>query len=225
MDNGIKVSKNTLKRFLKKLGYSYKRARKSINKCNKEAFDKAKEYIATLKKDILKTKNQNLYFFDESSFSLLPNIPYGWSPKKETIKIESSHSTSIKVLGSLGLDNTLKAYKTHSSINSDIVIETFDKFIQDLPKDEKVTVILDNAPTHRSNKFKDKIKDWKKKGLTLYFLPPYSPELNRIEILWRFIKYHWIEIKDYSSINSLEIYIDKVLRSYGSDKAYEINFR
>ena len=224
LNDGIEVSKNTLKRFLKKLGYSYKRARKSITKHNKEAFAEAKEDIVLLKKEILEDKNQNLYFFDESSFSLTPNVPYGWSPKKETIEIESSRSTSLKVLGFLGLDNQLKAYTTYSSVNSDVVIGIFDDFVKKLPKDEKATVILDNAPTHTSNKFQDKIEDWKKNGLTLYFIPPYSPELNRIEILWRFMKYHWIEIKDYASTDFLEEYIHGVLSSYGVGGSYEINF-
>lgn len=209
---------------MRKLGYSYKRARRSINKCDKEAFKKAKEEIILLKNEISKDKDRNLYFFDESSFSLTPNVPYGWSPKNETIELESSRSTSLKVLGFLGVDNQLKAYTTYSSVDSDMVIAIFDNFIDNLPKGEKAIVILDNAPTHTSNKFQDNIQEWKEKGLTLYFIPPYSPELNRIEILWRFMKYHWIQIKDYASTDSLELYIDGVLKSYGSDGIYEINF-
>lgn len=122
------------------------------------------------------------------------------------------------------MDNQLKAYTTYSSVNSDVVIEIFDNFVENLPKGEKATVILDNAPTHTSNKFKDKIEAWEENGLTLYFIPPYSPELNIIEILWRFMKYHWIEIKDYASTDSLEKYIHGVLCSYGVGGNYEINF-
>ena len=156
---------------------------------------------------------------------MTPNVPYGWSPKKETIEIESSRSTSLKVLGFLSLDNQLKAYTTYSSVNSDIVIGVFDDFVKSLPKGEKAIVILDNAPTHTSNKFQDKIDNWKEKGLSLYFIPAYSPELNRIEILWRFMKYRWVEIKDYASTDALENYVHRVLKSYGVDKTYEINFR
>jgi transposase len=35
----------------------------------------------------------------------------------------------------------------------------------------------------------------KKQGVTLYFLPPYSPELNRIEKLWHLMKYTWMNVK------------------------------
>ena len=77
-------------------------------------------------------------------------------------------------------------------------------------------MILDNAPTHRSKKFKDKIEEWKKKGLTIYFLPPYSPHLNKIEILWKFMKYYWFELKNYFSFDNLWAYVERSLGFYGN---------
>jgi len=35
-----------------------------------------------------------------------------------------------------------------------------------------------------------KIQDWREKDVLSYFLHPYSPELNLIEILWKRIKYN-----------------------------------
>jgi len=166
----------------------------------------------------------NLYYFDESSFSLSPNIPYGWSAKNETIMLEATRSKSLKVLGFLGLDNQLKAYTTTGTINSYFLIAIFDDFVKQLPKNSKTIVILDNAPIHTSNLFQNKIEEWEEQGLILYFLPTYSPQLNRIEILWRFMKYHWIEIKDYASFQTLENYIHDVLARYGKSDGFEINF-
>jgi len=209
---------------LKRLGYSYKRARASITKQDKSIIEEAKKEIEHFKSEVDKDENLNLYYFDESSFSLSPNIPYGWSPKNETIMLEATRSKSLKVLGFLGLDNQLKAYTTTGTVTSDVVIAIFDDFLEQLPKNSKTIVILDNAPTHTSNLFQDKIEEWEEHGLILYFLPTYSPQLNRIEILWRFMKYHWIEIKDYASTNALENYIDRILSTYGMDNGVEINF-
>jgi hypothetical protein len=33
--------------------------------------------------------------------------------------------------------------------------------------------------------------------LIIKYLPPYSPELNLIEILWRFMKYYWLPFSAY----------------------------
>jgi len=209
---------------LKSLGYSYKRARAKITKCDKKAFQEAKKEIEHFKEEVKKDDLLHLYFFDESSFSLSPNIPYGWSQKNETINLEANRSKSIKVLGFLGLDNQLKSYMTTGSIDSTFLITVFDDFVANLPNKSKTIVILDNAPTHTSKLFQAKIEEWKTKGLILYFLPPYAPQLNRIEILWKFMKYHWIKISDYASTQTLEDYIYRVLSSYGKHEKFEINF-
>lgn len=206
------------------MGYSYKRARASITKQDKTIIEEAQKEIEHLKSEVSKDKSLSLYYFDESSFSLSPNIPYGWSPKNETIQLEASRSKSLKVLGFLGLDNQLKAYTTTGTITSEFVIAIFDDFVAELPKKSKTIIILDNAPTHRSNLFQDKIEEWEEEGLIFYFLPTYSPQLNRIEILWRFMKYNWIQIKDYASTLTLENYIYLVLANYGEGNKFEINF-
>jgi transposase len=48
-----------------------------------------------------------------------------------------------------------------------------------------LTIILDNASVHTAKAIKPVLEQLRQKGLTLYLPPPYSPELNRIEILWR----------------------------------------
>ncbi|NNM59570.1 MAG: IS630 family transposase, partial [Legionellales bacterium] len=54
------------------------------------------------------------------------------------------------------------------------------------------------------------------------YLPPYSPELNLIEILWRFMKYSWISFSAYSCFNSLKTEIERVLCEVGMK--YKITF-
>lgn len=58
-------------------------------------------------------------------------------------------------------------------------------------------------------------------GLRFYFLPPYSPELNRIEMLWRKMKYEWLPFKAFEP-DELEQAIDEILAGFG-DK-YTLTF-
>jgi len=58
--------------------------------------------------------------------------------------------------------------------------------------------------------------------LKIFRLPSYSPELNLIEILWRFIKYEWIELQAYKSWNDFVEYIENVIKNFGIK--YKINF-
>jgi transposase len=83
-------------------------------------------------------------------------------------------------------------------------------------------LVTDNASIHTSEAVQAKIPAWEKKGLAIFYLPAYSPELNLIEILWRFMKYEWIEFWAYTSWDQLVAYVEEVLKHYG-DK-YKINF-
>ena len=91
-------------------------------------------------------------------------------------------------------------------------------------KGEKPRVlILDNAKIHRSKKMQAKLAEWEEKGFYIFHLPPYSPHLNIIEILWRKIKYEWLKPEDYLSFESLTKAIREILSNLGT--AYKINFQ
>ena len=96
----------------------------------------------------------------------------------------------------------------------------FDAFSLTLNKPS--VIILDNAPIHHSQIFKDEIGKWEKRGLFLYYLPKYSPELNLIEILWKHIKYYWLPISAYKGFAFLREELNKVLKNIG--KSYKILF-
>ena len=70
--------------------------------------------------------------------------------------------------------------------------------------------------------FKSNLERWEKEGLYLLYLPPYSPELNLIEILWREMKYRWVDIEALLSFDTLSVHIKKLLDGFGSE--YVINF-
>jgi transposase len=84
------------------------------------------------------------------------------------------------------------------TLNSEKITGIFDGFVTKITK--QTIVVIDNAPVRHSKMFEAKIEDWKKQDLYLYFLPPYSPELNLIENLWRFIKYDWLKFEAYKDL-------------------------
>jgi transposase len=77
-----------------------------------------------------------------------------------------------------------------------------------------VVVVLDNASIHKSEAVTAKMENWERRGLMLYFLPPYSPELNLIEILWRKIKYEWIHNSAHEGMVFLRSAIRDILESF-----------
>ena len=114
----------------------------------------------------------------------------------------------------------LDAYIFEGRITSEVVISCLDKFAENLTV--KTIVVINKASFHTSKKIQEKISEWQEKKLEIFWLPSYSPEMNLIEILWRFMKYEWIEIDAYSSWQNLVNYVEKVIRDFG--EKYVINF-
>lgn len=217
------ISMSTLKRLAKKLGFTWKRARKSLkSKRDQGNFDEAKLEIQSLL-ELAEVGEIALYYFDGSCFSLTPNVPYAWQEKNTTIELETSRSKNINVLGFMSATgDELVPYCFEDSVNSDVIIACFNSFAKNLDPKKQSFVVLDNAPTHKSNAFNAMIDEWEEQGLYLYFLPPYSPELNKIEILWRFMKYQWLPFSSTESMKTLRKNLYEILSNIGGK--YQVTF-
>jgi transposase len=73
-------------------------------------------------------------------------------------------------------------------------------------------IVLHRASIHTSNAIFEHFEEGKERDLTIFELPSYSPELNLIELLWRSIKYEWLEIDAYSSWESLVSSVERILK-------------
>ena len=95
----------------------------------------------------------------------------------------------------------MTTYQTEKSINSETIIQYLDNFADSITKN--TVVVLDNATWHTAKNVQEKIELWEKQGLFIFYLPPYSPHLNFIEILWRKMKVEWLLPKDFENKQSL----------------------
>jgi len=75
---------------------------------------------------------------------------------------------------------------------------------------------------HTCDNFRKNIDKWEKQGFFIQNIPAYSPELNKIEILWRKIKYEWLDFSAYESFKALKNALYDILANVGQD--YHINF-
>ncbi|WP_192501062.1 IS630 family transposase [Flavobacterium sp. PL002] len=202
------------------MGYKWKRARLSLKgKRNEEQFRFKQEQIETLK-SLEDSGYIDLYFGDQSHFVLSPNVPYAWQTKDNPILLPAAKGKYQNVVGLMTRKNKLYFEILETTFDSDRVISFMNGFVEQTNK--KTIVILDNSPIHKSKKFMAKIEQWKEKDVLIYFLPPYSPELNLIEILWRRIKYQWLVFDAYKSFENLKEKLNFVLTNFGTK--YDIKF-
>lgn len=217
---GLKVSKDTLKRLLKTLKMSWHRIRRVPKK-------KPAPLIYELKKAELAQLKQaenrgeiDLFFGDESGFCLNSSTPYAWQSADLPLEIPTGRGSRLNVIGFLSRKQILHAWTFDCAINSHIVISCLDILADKINK--KTVVVLDQASFHTSAAVTAKLAEWRDKNLHLFFLPVYSPQLNLIEILWRFMKYYWITLAAFTDWKHLVEYVKNVILFYGS--LYEINF-
>ena len=163
----------------------------------------------------------DLYFGDESGFCLTPSVPYGWILIGHNQEITQKDSKRLNVLGFLSLNQHLYTFHTEGYVNSEFVIKAIDQLAEGLTKPR--VIVLDNAPMHRAKLFYDQIQKWEEKELYIFFLPKYSPHLNRIEILWRMVKYKWLKPKDYRTFKAMKKKIFYIFEHLADE--YFINFK
>ena len=216
----INVSKETIKRIIKNFEMRWKRMKRGTSKDQAEWELEIKMPHLKELKERDKKGEIDLRYLDETGFSLGPNIPYAWQEKGKRINLRSRRSKRINVLGLMNRNNELVYEIYQETIDSEKVISFLDKFSHNLEK--STVVVMDQASIHTSDKFLEKVEEWKKKNLEIFWLPAYSPKENLIEILWKFIKYEWIEIDAYQNLKSLLNYLKKVLDNFGQE--YAINF-
>jgi transposase len=219
---GKLISGDTLRTLLTAEHYIWKRMRRSTRARRDETeFRAAGAELARLRATALGAKSPfELWYYDEAGFTLQPSIPYAWQQVGQRLELAAAHGPRQNVLGFFNLHNQFHAFAFQGPIDSNTVIHCFDLFRQQQQK--PALVVVDNAPIHTSEDFEEELDRWQKDDLYVKFLPPYCPELNLIELLWRKIKYEWLPLDAYQNFKTLTASLFAVLKGIGSK--YRITF-
>ena len=117
-----------------------------------------------------------LYFQDEMRYGLLSNVRRSWSKVDARAILPHQHAFENRYLFSAVAPLTGDSFHIMSIDGMDSI--AMNVFLTELKRqhpNEHVFVVVDNAPCHKPKWVRDI------EGLTVIFLPPYSPELNPAE--------------------------------------------
>jgi transposase len=219
---GNLISGEPLRPLLTPERYVWKRLRRSTRARRAEAeLRVAEAEVAQWRATALGDKRLlDLGYYDEAGVTLPPSIPSAWQRIGPRLELASAHGPRPNVLGFFNLHNQCHAFALPGPIASHPVIHCFDLFRQQQQK--PALVVVDNAPIHTSEDFEEELERWQKDDLHVKFLPPYCPELNLSEILWRKIKYEWLPWDAYLNFKTLTASLFDVLKGVGSK--YRITF-
>jgi transposase len=162
----------------------------------------------------------DLYYGDESRVSMEPCVPYGWQFPGENVFMPTSKGRGLNCFALLSRANDLVFETTRQAITSEFIIGQLERLSFSIKK--LTVVVLDNARVHTAKKVEARRGFWQKRGLMIFYLPPYSAHLNIAEILWRKLKYEWLQGDDYLTTEGLFYQVRQALAAVG--KGLKIQF-
>lgn len=157
----------------------------------------------------------DLYYGDESHICTEGYVPYGWQFRGEDVYIPSERGLRLNIFGMIDRNNRYEGFSTTENMTADKVADFLDRLSLRIRKN--TFVVLDNASVHRCKLMWELRPIWEKRGLYLFFLPPYSPHLNIAETLWRILKGKWLRPADYCSTDSILYATNRALAALGSE--------
>jgi transposase len=184
------------RKLLHRLGFCYRKPQTRPCKLNTQ---KQAEHIQRYNeiKSRQKKENSAIYFADAVHPTLSAKPSYGWMRKgKPKTLLTGSSSKRVNIHGALDIQNQDVITHSADTINANSTIKLLTRIRDKNKHRSKIYVILDNSRSHHSKKVKAWL-EWNKK-IELVFLPPYSPNLNTIERLWKFMNKKIINNNYYS---------------------------
>jgi transposase len=180
----VKYSTKGMTNLLGRMGFVYKKPKAIPGKADRKEQEKFIQKYRKLKRE--KQKQDKIYFVDGAHPLHNPILQYGWIKSGEEKYIETNTGRNrLNINGAYNVEGKKVIAREDESINAQSTIKLLLQLLSIQPKG-KLYVILDNARYYRSELVKDFLK--KNSRIKFIFLPPYSPNLNLIERIWKFVK-------------------------------------
>jgi transposase len=168
---------------------------------------KEEEYPAIHK--AAKAAGGTILFCDEAGIRTDYHSGTTWAPVGQTPVVRGTGDRkSLNMISAISPRGKIHFSFLPGNLNSEIFIDYLKKLMHDIPG--PIFLIVDGYPSHKS---KDTLRfvQSTEGRLNLFFLPPYSPELNPDEWVWKSIKHDWVGKIASRSIVEMRNGIDKAV--------------
>ena len=178
----VQYTVSGMTKWLKDQGFRYKQPKVMPAKADAQTQEALMESYLNLVADT--PQDEPILFMDAVHPTMATKISHGWIKKGQDKPIATTASrTRVNIIGAIEL-KTLAVIRDVDveTVNAQAVLTGFGKRKQHHPNAPKIHLILDKAGYHRSQELQ---KGATLRNIVLHFLPPYSPNLNPIERLWK----------------------------------------
>lgn len=216
---GIQISRSKARTMLQRAGLSWKKCKKLLTKADP---DKRAAYAAQLEGlfTAMCQGKVRLIYIDEVHLHQDMDLGYSWSTRGEADWVPSHSpglSAKLNWYGAYDFTDGQCFLWENGRCNSDNTIGFLQALSQWLEQSESalpVCIIMDGAPWHRSHRVYSAADDL---GIELVRLPAYSPDLNPIEGLWKWMREDITQRHCHSSLAALANACHKFIDRINSD--------
>ncbi|WP_148662818.1 IS630 family transposase [Scytonema hofmannii] len=172
------ISDRTISRALKKIGFTRKKTYgyRERDEAKRQTFI---DQLSTL-------PSEKIVYLDESGMDSRDEYDYGWNEKGERFHALKSgrRSGRVNMIAALCNQNLIAPFTVEGACNRTIFETWLEACLLPILEPGQV-LVMDNATFHKGGRIQQLIQD---AGCKLLYLPPYSPDLNKIEKCWSWLK-------------------------------------
>ena len=163
-----------------------------------------------------------MLFQDESTFYQSGIPTRRWAPKgsKPELPIYGTYSKK-NVFGFINAINGDSHFQYIDRLNSDCFIQYLNAIMKVYAHSRMIYIVIDNAPGHRSKKVDNFVSMYSNK-IKLIKLPPYSPDLNPIETIWREVKKDVVYNTFYPLVQDFHVALTQRLKNFEHNRIINI---
>jgi transposase len=197
----IALDRVTIWRYLGRLGLSFQKPETRYSQQDKKLVKKWIEQEWPAIRRWAKRNQAILYFEDESGVSLAPVIGKTWAPigKTPIVRVTGKRG-GVLAMSAISPSGRMCFRLEKRRVNSDVLIEFINQ-IGACHRRRKIGIIMDQAPCHIAKKVKSFVDSTKR--MKIFHLPPYSPDLNPDEKVWRHMKH--VSLKNHQAQNKRQL--------------------
>jgi transposase len=183
---GVRLSETSVGRLLRRLGFSpqrplrraYEQDRTRVEQWRREEFPAIQRQA--------KAVNAIIFFADEAGVRSDYHTGHTWAPVGQTPVVPRTGARfSLQMLSAISAQGEMRFMVHEGSVTAD----TFCEFLTRLAAgmERKIYLVVDGHSIHKAAKVQKHLAALGGQ-ITLFFLPPYSPDLNADEWVWKQVK-------------------------------------
>lgn len=199
---GISLSKASVCRLLAQLGLTPQRPMwRAYQQSNEIVQRWLNEQYPQIRKQA-KMENALIFFGDEAGVRSDYHSGTTWAPKGKTPVVTANGARfGLNIISAVSAQGEFRFMTVEGTVNAAVFITFLKRLIHN--SERPIFLIVDGHPSHRAKtvaKFVESLEG----RLRLFFLPPYSPELNPDEYVWNDLKNNTVGRQFVSGLDALK---------------------